>query len=136
MTITTTSSPRVSPLRDGAKVGVAVGAEDMSVPPTPMEPISTETVVSIILRVPRTQIDVNASWIEKEATNQIRYAKISLDGDYLVRPHEIERQIRMDGDADSCWVAVLKPKKRRSSAPLAHTTGTSTPCTLSLWGTC
>lgn len=101
----------ISPLRDGASLGVVVGAEDLSVPPTSMEPLSTPICVSMLIPVFTSMVGSDPKWLEREARRQMKSAKMTLDADYSGPIYEIERQLRIDGDADSWWVAEMIPKK-------------------------
>jgi hypothetical protein len=124
----------VSPLRDGAKRGgPVVGAEDLSSPPTPLPALSEPISISIMLRVPPSHLDTEPKWLEAEATKQIKTAILTLGAKMEAPPREIERQVRMDGDGESWWIArglPKKPQRNRSLVPPEVTMDNFIPLTL------
>lgn len=100
----------VSPLRDGAKRGVVVGAEDQSQPWTPLPPISEPISVSIMLPIPPKDASATPRWLEGEVTKQMKAATISLKARVDGYVEEVWREILENGDAESWWAARMIPR--------------------------
>ena len=111
----------ICPLRDGAKHGVVVGAESQSQASTVLSALSEDLLVSIMIPVPPSQVDMDPPWLRGEVTKQMKAAKIVLGAEVAVAPYEVERQIRMDGDGESWWVSKMVPKRQSSARPRTST---------------
>lgn len=106
------NSTFVSPLRDGAKRGVVVGAEDQSVPPTLLPALSEPISVSTMLPIPPESASASPPWLAAEVTKQIKAATISLQGKVSGDIVEVERVLAENGDYHSWWAVAVVPRKR------------------------
>jgi hypothetical protein len=110
----------ISPLRAGKEGSHAFAASAVPGPlfsGHPIPPLSRHGSLSMALILPKSikPTSYPPSWALHQVRQDFKLLCSMLRAKMVGEPFEYERQLRLDGDAESLWAVMIQPRTRTSS---------------------